>query len=101
MNLKHTVSVVFAAMLLFSCKTPTNISYFQDSVNTSEILVTTAKEITVKRGDQLAIIVNSKDPALAAMFNLQLAGQRVGASNDASAFGGSGTNQITCYTVDS
>lgn len=60
----------FAALALFSCKTPEDIAYVQD-FNEDVILENIQrKAIRVQPEDKLSIVVHSKDPELAALFNL-------------------------------
>ena len=100
--MKYTslVLIIASALLLCNCSTPKGITYFQDADSFNQIAVPTANEITVKKSDKLTIVVNSKDPVLAAMFNLPVTGYRVGATQTASSLSNS-NQQISCYTVDS
>lgn len=66
------------AVLLMSCNTSKEILYFQDiNVNQPEV-ISGARDITVQPKDQISILVSSKDPQLAALFNLTRAQARVG-----------------------
>lgn len=61
---------LFAIVLFTSCHTSKEILYFQDiAVNQPEAIVG-ARDITVQPKDQISIMVSSKDPQLAALFNL-------------------------------
>ncbi len=82
------------ACVLSSCSTPKDICYFQDNDYKNAQEVAVMNEITVKPGDKVSIVVNSKDPLLAEMFNLSMVSHRPG-----SAVGLSNTQQISCYTV--
>ena len=57
-------------MLLASCSTPKNITYFQDLQNGQTIQPQNVYAIKVRPGDKLSIMVNTQDPTLSAMFNL-------------------------------
>ena len=57
-------------MLLASCSTPKNITYFQDLQNGQVLQPQNVYAIKVRPGDKLSIIVNTQDPSLSAMFNL-------------------------------
>ncbi len=64
------LSLLFSLALLSSCNTSKEIIYFQDvQVNNPEA-VAPPKDITVQPKDQISIVVSSKDPELAALFNL-------------------------------
>lgn len=88
--------------VLAACSTPTNISYFQDIRNNEDIRCTEAKIITLQPYDQISIVVSSREPQIATMFNLPYVSTRIGSGQ--SAAGGisqSGGGQGVCgYTVD-
>ena len=96
------VTIVAVAMLFGACSAPTNMEYFQDLGNGTNVTPSAYKPITLVPGDQLAIIVNSRDPQVAAMFNLPYYGRRIGDSQSLTA--GSSVSsvgqQIAGYTVD-
>lgn len=72
--LKSTVISACLALMAGACSTPKNIAYFQDAENTDIIQIMTAqnKEIKVEPYDKLSIVIKSKDPALAQIFNLNV-----------------------------
>ena len=87
--------VAICAVLLSSCKTQEKILYFQDiQLNKNEPVVGT-RDIRLQPKDQISIIVNSKDPQLAALFNLATSSNQVGASG-----GSSSSSKISGYTLD-
>ncbi len=74
MSVKNIICVAVLAIVLASCSTPKNITYFQ-GVENGEILEYAAQSanlIKVQPYDKLSIVVNSKDPALAQLFNLNV-----------------------------
>ena len=82
-----------ALLMVSSCKTPSNISYFQDFYNNPDTVVNLQnKVITIKPTDKLYIGVKSKDQQISQLFNL------VGGSN-ASSYNIS--QDAYYYTVDS
>jgi polysaccharide export outer membrane protein len=95
----HIVLAIFAMMVttFTGCKSPTNISYFQDIDSVSSPVVANPLEIKVRPGDKLSIIVKSKDPALAELFNLATMTRRLGYSVSSSLTGG---DNVSLYTVD-
>lgn len=74
MNLsKVMLSGALAIVLLSatSCKTPSNIAYFQDFSNNPKTVVNLQnKTITIKPTDKLYIGVKSKDQQISQLFNL-------------------------------
>lgn len=79
--------MLLMAVLLMSCNTSKEILYFQDiNVNQPEV-ISGARDITVQPKDQISIIVSSKDPQLAALFNLTRAQPRMGIEGSVSSGG--------------
>lgn len=64
-------SVLVCIVLFSSCKTPSNVVYLQDIQPNITISLQEAKDITLKPGDKLNIMVYSRDQELVKMFNLQ------------------------------
>ena len=89
--------VILALMLLTGCATPKNVVYFQDTKNDQIIDVANPLKITVQPEDKISIVVHSKDPLLANLFNLPLVTSRVGytTSNTSQL-----SQQMSVYTVD-
>lgn len=91
-------------LLLASCSTPKNISYFPDLGNGTTIATSEFKEIRLKPEDKVAIIVTTQDIALSNLFNLVTAQTRLGVATTSTVFGNSANSnnsQITYYTIDS
>ena len=74
----HLLYLLFSLALLSSCNTSKEIIYFQDVEVNSPEAVAPPQDITVQPKDQISIVVSSKDPELAALFNLTRVQQRVG-----------------------
>lgn len=89
--------VAASVLVLGSCSTPKEITYFQDLQYGKSEEILKSLEITVKPGDKLSIVINSKDPLLADLFNLPIISHRVGYSQSSSL---NQSQQISCYTVD-
>lgn len=85
------------ALLAVGCGSIKDVSYFQD-VN-SEDTVRTVKPyvISFQPGDKFSIIVSSKDPKLAALFNLPVVTYQAGSTIAGMS---SSYNQVSLYTVD-
>jgi polysaccharide export outer membrane protein len=88
---------LFAIVLFTSCHTSKEILYFQDiAVNQPEAIVG-ARDITVQPKDQISIMVSSKDPQLAALFNLTRVQYRAGTTDLRSS---NNNGEISGYTLD-
>lgn len=83
MNLKkifrNTLMTLTVGLAVSSCSTPKNIAYFQDASDAQVIeIMSEGKQIKVQPHDKLSIIVSSKDPGLAQLFNLNVITNRTG-----------------------
>ena len=99
---------ILLTLFLTGCKVPQNVAYFQDSDANSIVELVAAKQITVKPGDKLSIVVKSKDPAISDLFNLPVYSSRIGVGNSNNgsnaqlrAYTGYTGEGIATYTVDS
>lgn len=101
MRLRTLYALIIAAgaMMATSCSTPRDVTYFQGLGEGNHAIATTGGAIKAQPDDKLSIVVNSKDPALAALFNLPLQTTRLGARTDASIE--MSNNSSSLYTVDS
>lgn len=97
MRIRSTISALIITLLLSSCASMEHIYYFQDfQTEASEQPVAVLQEIRIRPEDKISILVNSKDPLLADLFNLPLVSRYVGQSSVAV-----GQNQgVSGYTVD-
>lgn len=87
-------------LALAACSTPKDIAYFQDREDGASIQVLNQQFIKVQPSDKLSVVVNSKNPELANMFNLPYFTHRIG-SIDRTTSTLSASQNISCYTVDS
>lgn len=92
---KHLSFLFFSLALLSACNTSKEVIYFQDVVVNSPEAVAPPQDITVQPKDQISIVVSSKDPELAALFNLTRVQQRVGTTGL-----GNNTGEVSGYTLD-
>lgn len=83
--------------ILTGCKTPKDVTYFQDVDTAGSLSVASPLEIKIYPEDKLSIIVHSKDPQLAALFNLPIVARRVGYSSQTSL---AQSQEMSIYTVD-
>ena len=77
----HLIKLCFLCVLLVSCNTSKEIVYFQDIVVNQPEAIIGARDITVQPKDQISIMVSSKDPQLAALFNLTRVQYRAGSTD--------------------
>lgn len=96
MRIKNILWVSATTVLFSSCATP-KIAYLQDMQpgTAEEVLNTT--EIRVRPEDKISILVNSKDPLLANLFNLPIVSRQIGTTSSASS---SNSQGISGYTVN-
>lgn len=92
----HLIKLCFLCVLLVSCNTSKEIVYFQDIVVNQPEAIIGARDITVQPKDQISIMVSSKDPQLAALFNLTRVQYRAGSSDLRS---GNINGEISGYTL--
>ncbi len=106
--LKHLFRILCVATvaLAASCSTPKNITYFQDLDQTAVLDMADRQMIRIEPEDKISIVVKSKDPALAELFNLSISTNRIGnntstSGNTAAIRTYSGTSEsMSNYTVD-
>ena len=84
---------------MVGCQTPKTIGYFQDIQPGQGVPSVQPKYITFQPGDKATIIVKSKDPELAELFNLSTVSYRVGQGTNNSYYNGS--QNVSFYTIDS
>ena len=89
-------AIVLAVLLLSSCKAP-NVAYFNDLENGQIEKVLQTMDIRLRTGDKISIVVNSKDPLLADLFNLPIYTHRIGYSQ---AYATNASQNMSVYTVD-
>lgn len=95
MKIKKLLCSLAVGLLLAGCKTP-QLGYFQDLKNGDKKELISENIIKLQPGDRLSILVSSKDPNLAYLYNLQVVGhyRSTTSSNNLS------TSSIASYTVD-
>ena len=94
---KRFLTLFLGIVLLASCNTSKEILYFQDIVVNQPEVIEGARDITVQPKDQISIVVSSKDPQLAALFNLTKIQYRAGYTD---LKGGNNNGEISGYTLD-
>ena len=97
MRFCEIILVAASDLVLDSCSTPKQISYFQDlRPGESELTLTTPTEIKIQPKDKLSILINSQDLRLTNLFNLPIVSQQVGQE-----YSQNTTRGLSGYTVDS
>lgn len=93
---KLTISLLMLCLVLTSCKTYKKINYIQDvQVNSTEQIAENLG-IRIQPKDMLSIVVSSKTPELAAVFNLPVVSYQAGSETVA----GAGSQRLIGYVVD-
>lgn len=93
-------SLLAVSLVLFGCSTPKNIAYMQDSYNDAIVETIKANPIRLKPMDKISIVVNSRDPQIATMFNLIYTSVHLGAGTSLNGGFGNGGQMVLPYTVD-
>ena len=90
--------------LFIACSTPANIVYFQEAPHNAQLSPQKVEYIRLQPTDQISIVVNSRNPQVASMFNLPYYGKRLAESQSLTGSGGNmnaSSQSISGYTVDS
>lgn len=98
------LSVFLLGLLCAACSASKRIAYFQDLKPAESIMeVAYPAEIRIQSGDQLSILVKSRDPQLTDLFNLPIMSSQIGQSsrysNGVTSSSGS-SRGVSGYTVD-
>lgn len=97
MRIIHILFIPIIIVLLYSCNSSKQVCYFQDMQSGIKETIISPQEIKIQPEDKISILVNSKDPQLANLFNLPIMGRQIGQTSTSS----SGSNQgVSGYTVD-
>lgn len=96
--MKQNISILWSLVLLLfcSCAAP-NVSYFNDLGNDQTEKLLQTMDIRLRPDDKISIVVKSKDPLLADLFNLPIYSHRVGYSQAALT---NASQQMSVYTID-
>ena len=94
MNIKHFLSILLLALLFTACQAP-KLGYFQDIQAGQVMPLTKSQYVKIQPGDRLSILISSKDPGLAYLYNLNIVGHYIASSSN-----NLSTSQIAIYTVD-
>lgn len=106
-DLKKIIAGLLLCIVMTGCKVPQKVAYFQDTDTNTIVDLAASKQITVKPGDRISIVVKSKDPAISDLFNLPVYSSRIGTggsqiSGDVKlrSYSGPNSETLASYTVD-
>lgn len=94
--LQRIFQLLVAVALFSGCAAP-KIAYFQDVYAGSAEPIATGTDIRVQPDDKISIVVNSRDPLLANLFNLPVISRIIGATTEQNTFYDRG---VSGYTVN-
>lgn len=97
-RIRLLLPAVAMLLLLGACSTPRKVTYLQDVGTNVRREGIAEVPVTVQAEDKISIIVNSKNPELADMFNLPVMTHRIGQPMNSSY---NYNQQVSSYTVDS
>lgn len=80
-NMKKYGYIAFVLCVLAGCASQKQISYLQDVPDDYRQKITQDYDLRIHPDDLLSIMVNSKDPELAQMFNLPMVSYQIANSN--------------------
>ncbi len=102
----RNVAIGVALVSLASCSVPKDVAYFQDASPSALVEMVERTPIKVRPGDKLAIVVKTRDPQVAALFNLPVYSNRIGQAGSVSGTGaqlrsyqGATSESVASYTV--
>lgn len=97
---KNLIPFIVMLLCMASCASTKKIAYFQDAVRAdSAAIALSSPEIRFRPDDKLSIVVSSRDPELAYMFNLPATSRYIGSQTLSTI--ASGNQGLMCYTIDS
>lgn len=94
--IKATACAMTAIMMVTSCAPVKNIAYFQDKALNHPEQIDKHGGIVIQPKDMISIIVSSRNPELAAIFNLPLVTYQAGSET----VGTAGQQKLIGYVVD-
>lgn len=84
LNKWSVAAIAAVAISLSSCSAPKNITYMQDFDASTMIEAAHKQAMRLEPGDKVMIVVHSKDPSLAALFNMPVITSRLESGQDLS-----------------
>lgn len=86
-----------SALILTSCSSTKQISYFQDLTPGSETAIAANLPLKLQPNDKVSILVSTGDPRLNTLFNLPVPQNRI---SDSGSSASNGNGDIAPYTID-
>lgn len=94
-----TLIAVLVAVFMASCASQEDVVYLQDTMSAAKnVKMAQTYEVKIQPDDMLAILVNSRDPQLAAQFNMPIVGYQLARSTSAEQI--TTTNNLQGYLVN-
>lgn len=94
--IKATACAMTAIMMVTSCAPVKNIAYFQDKALNHPEQIDKHGGIVIQPKDMISIVVSSRNPELAVMFNLPIVSYQAGSET----VGNGGQQKLIGYVVD-
>ena len=90
-------SLAATCLLMVSCGTPKEISYFQDLAAGEAAAMRPESQIRLRPEDKISIVVNTSNPDITRLFNLPYTTTRIGSSSEAT---NNYSQGLSGYTLD-
>ncbi len=101
LNKFYLAGAAAGAIMVSSCSSSKEISYFQDLTPGQESVITNPSPIKLQPNDKVSIVVSTTDARLNSLFNLPVARNNIGQSSSASGqITSSGGENVAPYTID-
>lgn len=94
--MKKLLPFLLVLLVMASCSTTKNISYFQDANEPDSTVSVPSPEIRLRPEDKISIIVNCNDIELTNLFNLPYISQRIGQTTQSEG----SSHGIAGYVID-
>ena len=95
-QMKNIIILTILAIAAVACNSSEKVLYLQDVKTETPEAISPDQTITIQPKDMMSIVVSSKDPELAALFNLSRAQYRVGNGTGINNYNG----EMSGYTLD-
>lgn len=95
------LTLIALEAVVSSCHTPRDVTYFSNINDLDRLELNDVGALRVLPDDRLSIVVTSKDPQLASLFNLPIMAQRISQPGVTStSLSRSSSNEVASYVVD-
>lgn len=102
LNKFYLAGAAAAAIMVSSCSSSKEITYFQDLTPGQESVITNPSPIKLQPNDKVSIVVSTSDARLNSLFNLPVARNNIGqiSSSGSGQITSSGNENVAPYTID-